>query len=993
MLEYALSVYSALIPLLCPFRIAITAGSLDNSELDISDGQSDNVSVVSNNTPHSQYPLYSSAYPIMPRKRTDYDAIVIGSGFSGIRALWELGHRGLSVKCFDAAPDVGGTWYYNRYPGARTDGEAWVYILNFAPDLLDEWDFKERYPTQQELQQYLGRVVGQSGLCKRTDKQTQADNEADRYDLRKHIEFNTRVASAHYSDCQGTWTIATANGVSTTCRYFLPATGILSVPKALDFPGLQSYTGEWYQASTWPEHKVDVQGKRVAVVGTGSTGVQLIPKLAPATQELTVFQRTPNYVLPGRNYSIDEYQVVDIKKNHDATWDKASRNLAGHACKASGRTLKKTDPDQIRQVFDDGWERGCFNFQMETFDDIFMDPESNEQCAEFIRQKIRAIVKDPTKAETLCPKYPFGAKRPPCGHHYFETFNRPNVKLVDVSRDEIEIFENGIRTGSSAEFEFDMIIFAVGFDAGTGALNQMKITGSHGKSLKKHWSDRLSTFAGVLVDGFPNMFIVCGPHMPAGNQPVMLDIAMNWIGKTIDHMEKSQLATINVTEKAVDAWTDHADGLWNSVWISKPATEHRSWFVGTNIPGKPAKIMFYFGGVQGWKSWLDRELNTAWYSMEFTACTVTDKDGNTPSVEEDSFGQATSVGEVPITAEELESIVLPLQSDDIEMSAAEKFNVISAVCARYIDWAVKEMHNGELVVKQDHRVRWWEVMQKFVESESGRALIEKSPSTQEDLQALTSKLGIEGEAISRIGPEIVRMLTGRTNPLFHMLKDSLLFRMYLSDEGVRPNRYVAEYAKLFTSRKKDLRILEVGAGTGGTTWQVLNACSPNGESFCSQYMYTDISHGFFKTGQSTLKKWEGLLTFKTLNVENDPVKQGFAEHSYDLIIAANVVHATRSLTKSLSTIHKLLKPGGVLGLVELTRLTPYYNMAFGPLAGWWLGVDDGRTESPLQSAGQWNKQLRNVGFSGVDLAAYDLPEPERHSALLLSTALAAPGGI
>ncbi|KAE8149048.1 steroid monooxygenase [Aspergillus avenaceus] len=910
----------------------------------------------------------------MPHKRTDYDAIVIGAGFSGIRSLWELRHRGLSVKCFDAAPDVGGTWYYNRYPGSRTDGEAWVYIFNFAPELLEEWNFKERYPTQEEIQQYLGRVV-------------------DRYDLRRHIEFGTRVASARYSDSENIWTITTANGVSTTCRYFLPATGILSVPKVPDFPGLQTYTGEWYQASTWPAHKVDVQGKRVAIVGTGSTGVHLIPKLAPAVQELTVFQRTPNYVLPGRNYVIDEYQVVDVKKNHDATWEMASMNLAGHACRASGRTLKGTDPDQIRQVFDDGWERGCFNFQMETFDDVFMDPQSNEQCAEFIRQKIRAIVKDPKKAEILCPKYPFGAKRPPSGHHYFETFNRPNVDLVDISRDEIELYEKGIRTSSGAEYEFDMIIFAVGFDAGTGALNQMEITGSHGESLKQHWSDRLGTFAGVLVNGFPNMFIVCGPHMPAGNQPVMLEIAMDWIGKTIGHMEENKLVAVNVTEKAVDAWTGHADGLWNSVWISKPATEHRSWFVGTNIPGKPAKIMFYFGGVQGWKSWLDSELNTEWSGMEFTAHTVTDEDEDTAPVEEDTFGQATSVGGVPVTAEMLESVVMPMQSDDIRMSAAEKFNVGSAACARYIDWAVKEVQDRGLVLKQDHRVHWWKVMQKFVKSESGRMLIEQSPSTKEGLQALTLKLGTEGEAISRIGPEIVRMLTGQTNPLFHMLRDNLLFRMYLSDEGARPNRYVAEYAKILTSRKKGLRILEVGAGTGGTTFQVLNACSPNGECFCSQYMYTDISHGFFKTGQSTLKKWEGLLTFKTLNVENDPAKQGFEEHSYDLIIAANVVHATRSLTKSLGNIHKLLKPGGVLGLVELTRLTPYFNMAFGPLSGWWLGVDEGRTESPLQSAEQWNKQLKKAGFSGVDLAAYDLPEPERHSALLLSTALAAPGVI
>ncbi|KAL8720656.1 MAG: hypothetical protein Q9225_002526 [Loekoesia sp. 1 TL-2023] len=900
----------------------------------------------------------------MPKKTADYDAIVIGAGFSGIRSLWELGQLGQTVKCFDAASDVGGTWYWNRYPGSRTDGEAWVYILNFAPELMEEWDFHERYPSQEEIQRYLSRVV-------------------DRYDLRKHIEFGTRIASASYSDSENIWTITTANGLSTTCRYFLSATGALSIPRDPTFAGLKSYTGEWYQASNWPVHKVDFHGKRIAIVGTGSTGVHLIPKLAPVAKELTVFQRTPNYVLPGRNYIIDEYQAVDIKNNHDATWELAKMNLAGNACKPSGRTVKGVgDADKIRQIFDYGWERGIFNFQMETFDDIFMDPESNEQTAEYIRQKIRAIVQDPEKAELLCPKYPFGAKRPPSGHFYYETFNRPNVKLVDISRDDIELYEKGIRISSGAENEFDMIIFALGFDTGTGALNEMEIRGSQGRSLREYWTERLGTFAGVLVSGFPNMFIVCGPHMIAGTQPVMLEIAVNWIGKTIRHMEKNNLAKINVTEKAVDAWSCHIDEVWNSVLISKPAEENRSWYVGTNIPGKPAKIMFYFGGVQNWKSWLDNEIDTAWTSMEFTPLAVTDKVGETP------LGQDTSAGGIFVTAEILESAVMPMQSDEAGMSPAEKFNLGSAVCARYINWAVKEMHDRRLAVKQDYRAHWWKALQEFVKSESGRALIQQSPYTKDELDQLTSKLGVEGEAIASIGPELVRMLTGQTNPLFHLLKDDLLFRMYLSDEGARPNRYVADYTKILTSQKRDLRILEVGAGTGGTTFQVLQACSPYGESFCSEYMYTDISNGFFKTGQTTLKKWERLLTFKTLNVENDVAKQGFEGHAYDLIIAANVVHATRSLTKSLGTIHQLLKSGGVLGLVELTRLTPYFNIAFGSLSGWWLGVDEGRTESPLQSAEQWNEQLRKTGFSGVELAAYDLPEPERHSALLLSTALA-----
>lgn len=343
-----------------------------------------------------------------------------------------------------------------------------------------------------------------------------------------------------------------------------------------------------------------------------------------------------------------------------------------------------------------------------------------------------------------------------------------------------------------------------------------------------------------------------------------------------------------------------------------------------------------------------------------------------------------------VTAETLESIVIPLQSDEAGISQAEKVDLCSVACAKYIYWAVKEMHDRGLTVKDDHRINWWRLLDGFFHSEAGQALIRRGPETKDELDQLTSKLGVEGEAIARIGPELVPLLTGQTDPLTHFLQDELLFRVYHSDEGARPNRYMADYAKILTFQRRDLRILEIGAGTGGTTFQLLQACSPNGENFCSEYMYTDISSGFFEAVRSIkLKDWAHLLTFQTLDLEKDAAEQGFKEHSYDLVIAANVVHATQSLTRSLSTIRKLLKPGGVLGLVELTKTTPYINMTFGSIPGWWAGVDEGRTDSPLQSAEQWNGHLQKTGFSGVDLAAYDLPEPERHCALLLSTALEA----
>ncbi|KAJ5400907.1 hypothetical protein N7465_011396 [Penicillium sp. CMV-2018d] len=893
----------------------------------------------------------------------DYDAIVIGAGFSGVRTLWELDRLGLKAKCFDAGSDVGGTWWWNRYPGCRTDGEAWVYALKFLPELLEEWEFTERYPTQEEIQWYLSRVV-------------------DRYDLRKNIEFGTQVKSAHYSDRDNLWTITTTSGIISTSRYFLPATGITSIPKEPSFPRLQSFNGEIYQTSTWPEHEVNFSNKRIGVIGTGSTGIQIITKLAPISKQLTVFQRTPNYVLPAQNYPLGQEKIIAIKDGFDETWDIARMNLAGHAVKHSGRTVASiADPEEIRRGFETGWSRGCYDFQLGTFDDSFMAPDANLATANFIREKVRSIVSDRDTAETLCPKYPFGARRPPCADGYYEAFNRSNVTLVDVSNDDIQFYEKGIKTASGAEHELDMVILALGFDSGTGAMNRIDIRGSQGVSLKESWAKRLETFAGVLVHGYPNMFIVCGPHLPAGNQPVSLEAFASWIGKTIEHMEINGLSTIDVSSDAMDSWTTHVEQLWAGSFLAQHAQEQGSWFVGTNIPGKPSRIMFYFGGMVHLEPWLIKELESQWSSMEFTASEGTRKPSN--GVRK----QTSTVGGVYVTPEMLESVNIPLEADKAGMTLAEKSDLVNAATAFYVDAAVNDMRRRGLTPKHDYRVHWWKVMEDFVDSDEGQMAVQAAPLTKEGVESLASKLGIEGEVIARMGPEIVNILTGKTHPLAHIMKDNLLFRVYLSDEGRRANRYVAEYANLLTSQRRDLKILEIGAGTGGTTSEVLNLCSPDGSSFCAKYMYTDLSPGFFDVGKATFKKWDSLLTFKVLNIEEDPASQGFEEHTYDFIIAANVIHATTRLTTTLTNVRKLLKPGGVFGLVELTRLTPFYNLTFGPLSGWWAGVDEGRTESPLQSPEQWDDLLKQTGFSGVDLAAYDLPGPQRHSCVLLSTAL------
>ncbi|KAI1737469.1 steroid monooxygenase [Xylaria scruposa] len=899
----------------------------------------------------------------MSKHGLDYDAIVIGAGLSGIRSLWELNRLGLTAQCFDAASDVGGAWWWNRYPGCRTDGEAWVYCLNFLPELLEEWKFTERYPSHQEVQWYLSRIV-------------------DRYDLRKNIEFNTEVKSAHYNDSDNTWTITTAKGGAVTCRYFLPATGVTSVPKHPSFPGLQSFKGDLYQASTWPHHEdIDLQDKRIGVIGTGSTGVQIITKLAPVAKHLTVFQRTPNYVIPARNYSLDRQKIEDVKKDFDDLWQLAKRNLGGHAIKHSGETIANVGSETAQETFEEGWKLGCYNFQLGTFDDVYMTPDSNKITADFVREKIRDAVRDPATAELLCPKFPLGARRSPCGDGYYETFNRENVQLINISNDGIDICERGIQTASGTIYELDVIILALGFDTGTGAMNQIDIKGSQGRSLRESWAQRLETFAGVLVHGYPNMFIVCGPHLVAGNQPVSLEVSASWIGETIEHMEQNGLDTIDVSNEAMDSWTTHVEQVWQSLFLAKHAEVLRSWFVGTNIPGKPASIMFYFAGIRNLELWLAKERDGQWQNMTFKSEAEASK---SPNGVANGHSLVSTLG---LTVDTLESMRIPLQAEEIGIAPDDRSVLVNAAAAAYLNIAVKEMRARKLEPVQDYRVHWWKTTTEFVDSEEGQGLIQEAPVTLEGLERLTSKLGIEGETLARMGPEVMNIMIGKTHSLAHIMEDDLLFRVYLSDEGKRLNRYVSECVKRLTSQKKDIRILEIGAGTGGTTQDVLKICSPSGERFCAHFMYTDLSPGFFVAGKTTLKKWERLLTFKVFNVMDNPAGQGFEEGSYDFIYAANVIHATSSLMTSLTNIRKLLKPGGTVALLELSRLTSFYNLVFGSLPGWWEGVGEGRIESPLQTPEQWDELLKKAGFSGIDLITYDLQGPERHYCMMLSTAL------
>jgi cyclohexanone monooxygenase len=513
----------------------------------------------------------------------DYDAIIIGAGFAGLLMLHDLRERGISARVIEAAPEVGGTWYWNSYPGARTDSESWVYAYSFSEELMKEWEWSERFTRQPESLAYLKHV-------------------ADRFDMRKDIQLGTRVESAEFDEAAGTWTVITDGGERLVSQYLITAVGPLSAPYRPDFPGLEDFEGQWAQTSRWPQEGIDLTGKRVAVIGTGATAVQFIPIAALTAAEVTVFQRTPNYVLPGRNHLLTVEERAAIRSDYEAIWAKARDQFFGFPLDMAGRTAADVSAEEHQRVLEWGWEVGGFHFVFETFDDIFVDQRSNDIASEFIRNKIRAIVKDPATAELLCPKdYPFVGKRPPLGHGYYETFNRDNVHLVDVSREPIaEITRDGVRVGST-EYPADVIVFATGFDAATGSITRIDIRGKDGVSIEEKWADGAVTLLGLTVDEFPNMFTVFGPHAPFANGPVIMETMCRWIADTMAHMRDHGYRTIEADPAAEKAWADHLDVLLNATVIPRG---RNTYFLGDNIPGKAHGPMFFLGGAKAYRETL-----------------------------------------------------------------------------------------------------------------------------------------------------------------------------------------------------------------------------------------------------------------------------------------------------------------------------------------------------------------------------------------------------
>lgn len=508
-----------------------------------------------------------------------YDTVIIGAGFSGIRMLIESRKLGLSAHVLDAGSDVGGTWYWNRYPGARTDSESWVYCLSFSQDVLNEWNWKERYPQWDEVHDYIRYIV-------------------EKFDLRRNIQFNTRVSSATFDDKANQWTVTTEAGERFTCTYLITGLGILSLPVLPDMKGRDDFKGQLLLTANWPKEGVDLTGKKVAVIGTGATGIQIVPVVAEQAAHVTVLQRTPNFAVPGQNYALDDEKRAAVRADYDNIWGRARSHVFGFPLEPAGRVYDDVTDEEREAIFEENWQRGGWEFLFETFDDIVVDQRSNDAAAEFIRNKIRSIVSDPETAELLCPKgYPYVGKRPPLEHGYYEAFNRDNVRLVDVSSDPlVEITETGLRTEQGVAIDVDVIIFATGFDAVTGPFERIDIRNSAGKSLAEAWKEGANTNLGLATPDFPNLLMISGPQTLYANFPMVSEMNVEWLGELLGHMVENNLDRVQVTEEATDAWSAHLEAVFQSTLLTEGA-KVGSWYLGANIPGKPRKVLFYFGGA------------------------------------------------------------------------------------------------------------------------------------------------------------------------------------------------------------------------------------------------------------------------------------------------------------------------------------------------------------------------------------------------------------
>jgi len=522
-----------------------------------------------------------------------FDAIVVGAGFAGLYTLHRFRQMGMTVRIYEMGDDVGGTWYWNRYPGARCDAESLAYSFSFSPELEQEWEWSERYAPQPEILKYAIHV-------------------SERFDLRRDIRFNRKVETAKFDDTTGLWHVSTAGGDRAQAPLLIMATGCLSKPMVPQIEGIDSFTGKRYQASMWPHEPVAFHGERVGIIGTGSSAIQAIPVIAETAQQLTVFQRTPNFSVPAVNGVLDPEFVSAFKQNYRQHRDFHKRGLSSGFGDLEivpkeraplALTASDLTDDQLDAICESYWQTGGARF-MGAVADSLMNQATNDRMAQFVRRKIRQIVKDPVTAETLCPtSHPLGTKRICVDIGYYETYNQPHVRLVDINKKPIlRVTPTGVQLADE-RVELDTLILATGFDAMTGALKDIDIQGRSGQSLRDKWEHGPRSYLGLLVAGYPNLFMITGPGSPSvlSNMLVSIEQHVDFICDCVDYMRKQGYRRFDTTLAKEEEWGNHVNDVANATLFPKAG----SWYMGANIPGKPRMFMPYAGGVGGYREICD----------------------------------------------------------------------------------------------------------------------------------------------------------------------------------------------------------------------------------------------------------------------------------------------------------------------------------------------------------------------------------------------------
>jgi cation diffusion facilitator CzcD-associated flavoprotein CzcO len=536
--------------------------------------------------------------------KTHYEVIIVGAGVGGIYQIKRLTDLGIDATVLEAGDDLGGTWYWNRYPGARFDSESYTYGYSFSKELLDEWHWKERFSSQPENLRYLQFV-------------------ADKFDLRKHMQFNCRVDAAHYDEAKNLWQVKTGDGRHLTCRFLVLALGLLSAPTLPRLEGRGSFKGQAFHTFYWPHEPVDLKGKKVAVIGTGATAIQVIGEIADKVGELTVFQRRANWAAPLNNSLISEQEMADIRSRFDEIFAACARTPGGFVHEPDRRGFWEVSREERLKLWDKLYDEPGFGIWLANFREIFTDEAANAEISEYIADRIRRRVKDPRTAEKLIPKdHGFGVQRVPLETNYYEAYNRPNVHLVDISETPlVRETERGLRT-SEREYEFDIIVYATGFDAITGAFDRIDIRGKGGERLREKWADACSTFLGMMIHGFPNLFMPSGPQSGSAstNFPRGIETGVNWCTDLMEYMWKHNFTRAEATQAAEERWTAHVEKMYSIMLMRKA----RSWFTGynSNVAGHEAGKVRYFvynGGAPKFRTAIDEVAAKGYEGIDFSS--------------------------------------------------------------------------------------------------------------------------------------------------------------------------------------------------------------------------------------------------------------------------------------------------------------------------------------------------------------------------------------